>query len=179
MAAAGVAAIAPALAMLAGQGIQAVNNQGRAPTATLPARVDTSTAAIAGIREPKARRAAYRNAREERLMALITDPQVMGALVTVGGMLVATHLPFSEDRITNARLQGVAAAACVLMGLGRAGVGDITTAAFAAGAGTLVGTSQGLGNVPGTNVGIADLGLAAMPGGIPIVLARLLSNLAE
>jgi len=84
----------------------------------------------------------------------------MGLLVTFGGLAAASRLPFHPDPDVNQRVQGIAAAAAVLMGLGRAGVGDLTTTAVAAGAGLAVGS--GGGSTPLTITG---------PGGIPLVSA--------
>lgn len=114
------------------------------PQAAGPAgRPDTSTAAIA-VADPRNRRAAVANAREERLHALLTDPQIMGLLVTIGGVALATNAPFHHNKAVNAQLQALTAAAAVLMGLGRAGVGDLTTLTLAAGTAAVVST-DGLG----------------------------------
>lgn len=156
MAGAAAAALPAALSVLGGVG-QAISKQSHSPVSGTPARVDTSTAAIAAARTDKLARRLSRNAREERLMALLTDPQVMGLLTTIGGLMLATHLPFSENPTTNARLQGLAASCAVLMGLGRAGVGDLTTLAVAGGAGAAVAYGGGgadalFPNIPGTDV---------------------------
>lgn len=114
------------------------------PQAAGPAgRPDTSTAAIA-VADPRNRRAAVANAREERLHALLTDPQIMGLLVTLGGVALAANTPFHRNKVVNAELQALTAAAAVLMGLGRAGVGDLTTLTLAAGTAAAV-SSEGLG----------------------------------
>ncbi len=114
MAAAGVAAVGAALGGVA----SAFGNQSRASAGAAPPRVDTSTAAIALARDPKMARQLRKNARDERILALVTDPQVMGLLVTFGGLAAASRIPFHPDPDTNARVQGLAAAAAVLMGLG-------------------------------------------------------------
>lgn len=165
MAAAGViGAIGAALGGLT----SAFSNQSRdpGPSSRISApRVDTSTAAIVAAGDPRARRAAVRNAREERLYALLTDPQIMGAMVVVGGLLASSRIPFHPDPVTNARIQGVAGGACVLMGLGRAGVGDLTSLAFATGAGLTLGTSEGFGNIGGLELG--ELSGPLLAGTIP------------
>lgn len=115
------------------------------PQAAGPAgRSDTSTAAIA-VADPRNRRAAVANAREERLHALLSDPQIMGLLVTIGGVALATNAPFHRNKVVNAQLQALTAAAAVLMGLGRAGVGDLTTLTIAAGTAAAVAPA-GLGD---------------------------------
>lgn len=96
-------------------------------------REDTSTPALALAKDLQLARLALKNAREERAYAVLTDPLVLGTLVTIGGVLVAANLPFHSDPKVNLGLQGVAASSAVLMGLGRAGCGDMTTLAMAAG----------------------------------------------
>lgn len=136
-----------------------LSQQSHSPAAQVQRHVDTSTAAIAAAgHDKKLRRELAKNAREERLVAILTDPQVMGALVTIGGLVASSRIPFHPDPVTNARLRGVSAASCVLMGLGRAGVGDMTTLAFAAAAGVTLGASGGSGidnlfpTIPGTDI---------------------------
>lgn len=153
-AAAGILAAVTALGGL-------VSNQTRSGGSSGPGpRIDTSTAALAGATDRKQLKILERNARAERQLAVLTDPQVMGLLVTFGGLAAASRLPFHPDPDVNQRVQGVAAAAAVLMGLGRAGVGDLTTTAVAAAAGLAVGSDGG--SLPLTITG---------PGGIPLVSA--------
>lgn len=121
----------PALGGLLG----AFGSQSRSNAAPAVPRVDTSTSAIAGARDRKAARLAVSNAERERLLAVLTDPQVMGLLTVFSGLLAANHIPWSADPAKRAALSGVAASSAVLMGLGRAGVGDLTTLAVATGAG--------------------------------------------
>ena len=139
MGAGGVAAATAAISALGG----VFANQGRSPASQTPRHVDTSTAAIAGARDKKERKALLKNAREERLVGILTDPQVMGALVVVGGLMASSHLPFHQDPATNARIRGLAGASCVLMGLGRAGVGDLTSIGVAAMAAAALGLPGG------------------------------------
>ena len=122
----------------------AVGNQGRSPAVHMR-HEDTSTQAIALARDRAQTRAAARNAQQERLVALLTDPQVMGMLALFGGLYASQHIPWSENKATNAALKGVATSATVLMALGRAGVGDLTTLAVAgaAGGGSLAGDFAG------------------------------------
>lgn len=152
------AAVLSAVGSVLGGLTGAFGNQTRAGAAAgvSSRHVDTSTAAIATAATPKAARSAARNADKERIMALLTDPQVMGLLTVLGGLAVSTRIPFHSDPGTNARLQGIAASSCVLMGLGRAGVGDLTTLAFAGAAGLTVAGSSGvedlIPNIPGTDI---------------------------
>lgn len=172
MAAAGVAG---ALGAVVAGLTSAFGNQSRSlaaePQGFAQPRIDTSTAAIVAAADPRTRRAAVRNAREERLYAVLTDPQVMGALVVVVGLLASSRIPFHPDPVTNARIQGVSGAACVLMGLGRAGVGDLTSLVFASGAGLSLGTSEGLGSDLGEQLPLALL--AGPPGGVYLALKGL------
>lgn len=168
-----MAAVASGLGSVLGGITQAFGNQGRSPLAQVQPRVDTSTAAIAQARDRKERRDLMRNAREERLYALLTDPQVIGAVVVLGGLMVSARAPFHDDPGTNARLRGIAAASTTLMGLGRAGVGDLTSLMVAGMAGGALGLSEGgaalgpLGaKVPGTDVPWYQL---ALPGGLGAV----------
>jgi hypothetical protein len=151
-----------AMAALAGIGgalLGGISQQSRSPVATQQSRQDTSTAAIALSKDPKAAKLARKNAQEERLMALLTDPQIMGLLTVLGGLYVSNKIPWTEDPGARARISGVAAAACVVMGLGRAGVGDMTTLAVAtvAGAATASSGSGGISDlipskIPGTDL---------------------------
>lgn len=173
------AAVVSAIGGVLGGLANAFSNQSRLPGASAgppSARVDTSTAAIVAAADPKTRRAAVRNAREERLYALLTDPQVMGALVVVGGLLASSRIPFHEDPVTNARLQGIAGGACVLMGLGRAGVGDMTSLAFAGGAGLALGTSEGLGGQIPEQLQIPLLAGISPPGAVALALKQLVER---
>ena len=169
-AAAALAAAAPLVSGLMG----AVTQQSHSPAVSVARHVDTSTAAIATARDSKQAKRLARNAREERIMALVTDPQVMGLLTVIGGVALSARIPFHDDPVTNARLQGLAAASCVLMGLGRAGVGDMTSLAMAAGAGGAVAASGGTGalipNIPGTDVPVWAL---SGPGSIVWALQEL------
>lgn len=151
------AAVLGAVGSLVGGLTGAFSQQSRSPAAVAAPRVDTSTAAIATAPTERAARRAARNAERERMIALVTDPQVMGLLTVIGGLALSTRIPFHEDPMTNARIQGVAATCCVLMGLGRAGVGDITTMMVAGGAGLAVASGESPGswampNIPGTDI---------------------------
>lgn len=137
MAAGGIAAAGAALGGLA----SAFGNQSRGSAGSTAPRSDTSTAALALASSPKMARELRKNARDERMLAVLLDPQVLGLLVTFGGLAAASRIPFHPDPDTNTKVQGLAAAAAVLMGLGRAGVGDLTTLTMAAGAGAVVGTA--------------------------------------
>lgn len=152
MAAGGVSALGGILGGIT----SAFSNQSHGGSPGGSARQDTSTAALALVKDRRHLRELRKNAKEERLLALATDPQVMGLLVTLGGLAISCRMPFHPDPEKNVRIQGLAAASCVLMGLGRAGVGDLTTLAMAGGAGVVVGSGGELPAIEG-------------PGGYPLL----------
>lgn len=135
-------------------------------TTLVQRRDDASTAALAVTRDPKIARLALKNAREERAYALLTDPQVLGAITVIGGILLAANVPFHHDPKTNAALQGIAATSAVLMGLGRAGCGDLTTLSIAGGTGAILALS---GQDTGSDNDAVKHGLLAGLGGFGIL----------
>lgn len=151
---AGVASALGAVGGLFSQ--QSRGGAGSAVQQTPTPRIDTSTAAIAQAKDRRERAALVRNAREERLVSVLTDPNVMGAATVLVGLMLSARLPFHEDPGTNARLRGLAAASMVLMGLGRAGVGDMTSLVVASGVGLSLVASEGIDNlvpdIPGTDI---------------------------
>jgi len=166
MAAGGVAAIAAALGAVGNM----VANQGRASGSAGPVspRGDTTTAALALAHDKKHLKALQRNAQAERLLSVLTDPHIMGAAVTLGGLYLSTRIRFHEADQTNANLQGVSAAAMVAMGLGRAGVGDLTSSALAAtAAAALIGAQA----VQAGGGAFPDLTLREPITGFPLVSA--------
>jgi hypothetical protein len=151
------AGILGALGAMGGSLMGAVSHQGRSPAAAaqkIP-RTDTSTAAIAGAKDPRTARMARSNADAERVLALLTDDQLLGLLVVFGGLWAAQKIPWSDNATTNAALTGAASTAAVLMGLGRAGVGDLTTLMLATGA--------GVGSVSGQISGAISAAAGAVP----------------
>lgn len=93
-----------------------------------------------------------READKERLYNLISQPEVLGLVITLGGMLAAQNIPFSSNKTKNEALKATATSASVLLGLGYAGVGDLTTllVAATAGGGSLAGSL--LGDAPGAGI---------------------------
>lgn len=146
-----------ALAALGGSALGAFSNQGRSPAASRLPRTDTSTLAIAGAKDRKTARLAKRNADAERMLELLTDPQIMGLLTVFGGLYAAQHIPWSGDPGRRSAIAGVAAASAVLMGLGRAGVGDMTTLAVAGGAGLASAGGEGIGSVLSAEIAGTDV----------------------
>lgn len=123
-------AIMSALSGIAGM----FSGQGKSAAAVAPPqpRIDTSTQAIAMARDGHVARTALKNADRERLYAILTDPQVLGLACVLGGVLLSANAQFHPNRSVNGQLRGIAAGSCVLLGLGRAGVGDMTTLSVAA-----------------------------------------------
>ncbi len=103
-------------------------------------RQDTSTLAIATSTTDKRARAARKNADRERLQAILQDPAVLGILSMMAGIYIAQNIPWSGDPIRRDALARVMTASVVLMSLGRAGVGDLTTLTMAGVAGVAGGT---------------------------------------
>lgn len=64
-----------------------------------------------------------KTAREDRLMRLVADPQVLGLVTLLGGLYAAQRIPFSEDATRNDLLKGLATTGVVLAALGRSGIG--------------------------------------------------------
>jgi len=137
-----------AIAGIAASVLGGLGNQSRS-LAIVPRHQDTSTAGIALARDAKVAKQARKNAQEERMMALLTDPQIMGILTVFGGVYAANVIPWSENKETRALLASLAASAAVIMGLGRAGVGDMTTLLMAGGAGAATGLAVTGGDIVG------------------------------
>lgn len=91
-----------------------------------------------------------KEAREERLYNLLAQPEVLGMVMALGGLILANNVPFSADDEKNALLQSVASTMSVAMGMGYAGVGDLTSlaVAVAAGASSLMGGFIGVDGLP-------------------------------
>lgn len=131
-------------------------------------RLDTSTHAIAIAPDHAARKDAMKNAREERFHALVTDPHVQGLAMVIGGTLLAANMPYHSNRFVNGELRALTASAVMLMGLGRAGVGDMTSMVMAAGTGAVL-TGAALADEPSSQPSGSAGGTTASGG--------LLSNL--
>jgi len=86
-----------------------------------------------------------KEASSERFYNLISQPEILGFVMAFGGLLAANNIPFSDDEEKNILLQGIASTLSVAMGMGYAGVGDLTSlsVALAAGAGSLGGSILG------------------------------------
>jgi len=102
--------------------------------------------------EKKRLKKLQKEADKERIYNLLMQPEVLGLLITFSGMVAAQHIPFSGEKTANEALQATATMASVLLGLGYAGVGDLTTmiVALGAGSGSLVGSL--VGDLPGSGL---------------------------
>lgn len=89
----------------------------------------------------KAIKALERQADKDKLFYILSQPEILGMIMTVGGIYASNKIKFSDDDTTNELLHSVSTMATVLIGLGYAGVGDLTTliAAIAAGGASVFG----------------------------------------
>jgi len=122
----------------------AFSNQSRTSAMVDRPRVESALPAILAADKKKLKKIA-READKERLYNLLTQPEVIGLLITLGGIMASQNLPFSGDPEKNEALKATATTASVLLGLGYAGVGDLTTLiiALGAGGGSLIGSVLG------------------------------------
>jgi len=93
-----------------------------------------------------------KQAREERLLSMLNQPEVLGFLMAFGGFYAANNIPFASgvgNEAKNALLQGIASTMAVAMGMGYAGVGDLT--------GLSVATAAGGASIFGSLLGDVDL----------------------
>lgn len=91
---------------------------------------------VSGARTKKEKDKILSAAREERLWDLVTQPEVIGFAMTIGGIYASQKIRFvpktpEGSDIPNEGIQAIATMTSVLLGLGHAGVGDITTATIA------------------------------------------------
>lgn len=148
--------MAQALAAAAPAILGAFNNQGRRHGAGQDRPKVDSALPILAAAEKKKLKKLQKEADREKLYNLLAQPEVLGLVITLGGLFASQVIPFSSDRETNMALQSTAATASVLLGLGHAGVGDLTTLiiAAAAGGGSLLGSligDDGQMGLPGLN----------------------------
>jgi len=122
---AAAAALAPILGSWAGK---------EKPVRTRPVNESVVPAVIAA-KDVKTAKLAIKEAEKERLYNLLMQPEVIGMLMTIAGLVASQRIPFSDNEASNEGLQAAMASASVLLGLGHAGVGDMTTSIIAAVAG--------------------------------------------
>lgn len=95
----------------------------------------TSSLPVLASSSPKMFKKLKKQADREQLFNLIMQPEVLGYLMAFGGLMLANNVPFSGNEIKNAALQGIASTLSVALGLGYAGVGDLTSLSIALAAG--------------------------------------------
>lgn len=105
---------------------------------------------LAVVDKPKKRKQLIDQAREERIWDLLTQPEVIGLVMTMAGIYASQKIRFVANDAANEGLQGVATSTSILLGLGHAGVGDLTTAIIAGLAGVasvIEGVVPDIGNI--------------------------------
>lgn len=128
---------------LAGSVLGAFGNQSKRVVDRQP--IPSAVAVIGAAKDNKTAKRISKEADKERLYALLTQPEVLGLLLTFGGVVAANKIPFSSDPAENDLLQGIMTTASVVMGCGYAGVGDLTSLslAIAAGGASVLGSLVG------------------------------------
>ena len=121
----------------------AVSKQTHRIRAARPAPPASAVAVVSQAKTTKAAKLAMKQAKNERLYDLLTQPEVLGWLMTIGGILAVQNIPFHPNKAVNEMLQGTATSATVIMGMGHAGVGDLTTSIIAG----LTGVASLMGGV--------------------------------
>lgn len=163
MATAAASAIAPVISAITG----ALSNQSRREVS---GRSQTESALpVLAATEKKRLKRLEKQADKERLYNLLQQPEVLGLLMTLGGMLIANNIPFSSNKAENQALQSIGVTSSVLLGLGHAGVGDLTTLAIAAAAGgsSMISGIDGGGILSGGDGGFSWGKLAGYLSGNP------------
>lgn len=129
------AALGTVGAALGGLG-SAFSNQTRQISNQRGGRVDTTTGVIAASKDAKVAKQAADNASQERWLYFLTQPEFLSLAVLIAGLYASNRITFSKDNSTqNELMQSLAMAGAVLISLGYAGVGDLTTSSIAATAG--------------------------------------------
>jgi len=95
------------------------------------------SAVNAVIAAPDLKRAklAKKTAQQERLLSVLTQPEVLAMVLTFAGVIAANKIPFSSNEAENNLLQGIMTTTSVVMGCGYAGVGDLTSLSLGISAG--------------------------------------------
>lgn len=83
----------------------------------------------------KLERAKRKTLQQDRLWAIVSDPQVLGLLVFLGGLYATQHIRFAEDDTRDNALRGIATSGVALISLSRAGLGGWPAVAAAGVAG--------------------------------------------
>lgn len=91
----------------------------------------TALTVIGTVKDNKTAKRISREADKERLYALLSQPEILGLVMTFAGVVMANKIPFSSNEAENDLLQGIMTTASVLIGCGYAGVGDLATLSLA------------------------------------------------
>lgn len=138
--------------------LSALGSQGSRRSEVTRPTMESALPVIAAADKKKLKKI-LKEADKERLYTLLMQPEVMGLMITLGGIYAANHIPFGSNPAETEALQSIAVTASVLLGLGYAGVGDLTTLIVALGAG---GFSL-LGGVGGPGGGFGSSGIPYNP----------------
>lgn len=125
LAGATIPAVLGAIGSGASQGLSALSNQSRRTTER--PRVPYQADLIAAAPDNKTRNKIKKAADRDTLLYLLSQPELIGLLVIIAGIYASQHIDFSDSKATNEGLQAIATTSSVLVGLGYAGVGDLTT----------------------------------------------------
>lgn len=123
----------------------------RAREISRPAIPQTALA-LASVENPKMANKILRAAREDRLYAMLAQPEILGFILLLAGLAISNNIPFSGDEATNIYLQGIATTASVIIACGYAGVGDITSLSLA----LMAGGGSVFGNILGSSGDIGE-----------------------
>ena len=90
-------------------------------------------------------RARSRSLRDQQLMDIVGNPQVLGLVTLLAGLYLAQRIRFAEDDAQNNTLRGVATGGVVLMAVSRAGLSGWPALAAAGLSG--VASTEGVGEL--------------------------------
>jgi len=110
---------------IASTALSAFTGQSRREVTRQP--MPTALAVIGAAPDNKTAKRISKEADKERIYAFLTQPEVLGYIMAIGGLALVNNIPFSNDQVKNAYIQSLASTMSVLLGLGYAGVGDLTT----------------------------------------------------
>jgi len=96
---------------------------------------------LAMAKDKKTMKALMQEADKERMYAIFTNPQLMGIIIALAGIVVANRIPYTGDKEADILIASVATMMVVVIACGYAGVGDLTGAvlALATGGANLIG----------------------------------------
>lgn len=130
-----------AIGAAAGTLLGAFSGQSRRDTDKARPQYSSAAPAMAAAKDSRTANKIAKEAAQERFYTLLSQPEVLGYLMALGGLIISNKIPFSDDHEKNTVLQAISSTMTVAMGMGFAGVGDLTSlsVAMAAGGGSLIG----------------------------------------